>query len=414
MGQPESSGGLGGRPAASAPARKKTVGVTAVTLATKQAYKVAFSYQGRQCREYIDLPHSKANETYCVRLRSEILSRIARNDFDYAEFFPESKRASWFGPTSNKGLIRDALLSYLDRVEKTLEPSTFIVYRNDVHNRLIPWAGDVRMSDFSRLHLREFVSQQTVSLKRLRNLLLPLRNVLADAVADGTLEVNPFDGLDLSRLVAPAQRTSDYEPDPYTMAEIDLLLRSLEGIERWTFQLWLFTGMRTGEISGLRWRNADVVRGVIKVRDVTTAYQDKPRTKTPSGMRDIPLLPAALQALKELQKLRKVGVDRVTYNPRGRRADPVWNPNNLARVWLRAHERTGVQPRNPYMCRHTFASQLLSQGENIAHIARLLGHKDVDMVIRVYAKWVSEGEQLGGSMPVRRYGMDEFVYSDGD
>lgn len=410
MDQLESSRRLGGRNTSPSPARKKAVGVTPITRATKQVYQVAFSYKGVQCREIIDLPHTKANETYCTRLRAEVLGRIARNDFVYTDYFPESKRASQFGLSVSSGRIRDALLAYQERIGKTLEPSTYKVYRNDINNTLLPWVDNLKFTELSRQHIREFASKQTFSLKRLRNLLLPLRNVFAEAVADGTIESSPFDGLDLSRLVSPAQRTTDYAPDPYTMVEIDALLHALDEMERWTFQLWLFTGLRTSELVGLRWRNADTVRGVLKIREVTTVNQDKSRTKTPSGMRDIPLLPAALQALKGLEQLRKPGVDRVTYNPRGRRQDPFWNPNHLARVWANAHAKVKVRPRNPYMCRHTFASQLLSQGENIAYISKLLGHKDVEMAIRVYAQWVSEGEQLGGKKTERGYGMLEFDY----
>lgn len=54
----------------------------------------------------------------------------------------------------------------------------------------------------------------------------------------------------------------------------------------------------------------------------------------------------------------------------------------------------------------TFASQLLSQGENPAFIAKLLGHKNADMVLRVYGRWISEGEALGFDRPPRRFGMD--------
>ncbi len=74
------------------------VGVTAITReGGKQVYRVAFSYRGVQCRELIELPHSKANETYCVRTRAEILGKIARGAFVYTDYFPTSPRASVFG-----------------------------------------------------------------------------------------------------------------------------------------------------------------------------------------------------------------------------------------------------------------------------------------------------------------------------
>ena len=65
---------------------------------------------------------------------------------------------------------------------------------------------------------------------------------------------------------------------------------------------------------------------------------------------------------------------------------------------------TGVPYHQLYELRHTFASQLLSQGENPAYIASLLGHETVDMVIRNYGRWVAQGEALGFDRPPRRYG----------
>ncbi len=75
------------------------------------------------------------------------------------------------------------------------------------------------------------------------------------------------------------------------------------------------------------------------------------------------------------------------------------------KAWQRAHQGTSIKYRNPYQLRHTFASQLLSQGENPAYIAKLLGHKTVEMVQRTYGRWVSEGEKLGFDRPPRQYGM---------
>ena len=67
--------------------------------------------------------------------------------------------------------------------------------------------------------------------------------------------------------------------------------------------------------------------------------------------------------------------------------------------------------RQPYNLRHTYASQLLSQGENPAFIAKLLGHRNIAMVVAHYGKWIAQGEQLGFDRPARRYGMEPLVYA---
>ncbi len=374
----------------------------------KQLYQIAFSFMGVECRESVALPHSKANETYCARLRAEILGKIARNEFRYDEYFKRSPRAALFGHGAGRSklLLKDRLEAYRDRTEKTLERSTWLCYRRDIDNVLVPAFGDTDVRQLTRADLRDFVGLQDVSMKRLQNLLLPLRNVMAEALEDELIKANPFDGFKLKRLVAVDRRTTDYAPNPYTTDELRVLLGRLQGVERWTFQLWAFTGLRTSELVGLRWARIDLEARELSVVEVTTVGADKGRTKTPSGRRTVPLLPAAMEAVLAMREHTQLAGGRFTVNPRARRDDPFWDTNKLAQVWGRAHRGSGIAARNPYQLRHTFASQLLSQGENPAYIARLLGHKDIEMVTRTYGKWVAEGERLGFDRPPRRYGME--------
>jgi integrase len=409
---------LGARREAGAPTReRKVAGVTALTRAGgKQVYRIAFSFQAVQCREIISRPHTKSNETYCQTLRAEILRKIELGTFVYNDYFTDSARAAIFGHGHGRAkTIKEVLESYRDRTKRTLEASTWNPYRRDIDNALVPRFGHLRLTQFTSADLRAWVGEQKVTLKRIRNILLPLRAVFAEAKEDGIIKVNPLD-IDLAKLVPIDKRTSDFEPEPYSMAELRLVLANTPEPERWAFQLWAFTGMRTGELIGLRWPRVDLEAKTLRVEETTTERVDKPRMKTPAGRRTIPLLPAALEALQGLRQYTQLGGDRVTVNPRSRRDDKAWDTNKLADVWKASHKGTGVALRNPYQLRHTFASQLLSQGENPAYIAKLLGHKTTEMVTRTYGRWVSEGESLGFDRPPRRYGVEplwgtEFTHS---
>jgi integrase len=377
-----------------------------------QVYQVAFSFMGVQCREVIARPHTKANLAYCTSLRSEIMGRIARSDFTYTDYFPESNRAALFGHGTGKARTLQAVLeAYRDRTKATLEASTWNPYRRDIDNVLVPRWGHMRLTQFTSADLRLWVGEQNLTLKRIRNILLPLRAVFAEALEDGVVKVNPV-AINLRKLVPIEKRTSDFEPQPYTVAELRTLLTNVPEPERWAFQLWAYTGLRTGELVGLRWPRVDLVAKTIRVTETTTERVDKPRAKTPAGMRTIELLPAALEAVHKMRQYTQVGNDRFTINPRGRRKDKAWDTNKLANAWEAAHKGTGIVPRNPYQLRHTFASQLLSQGENPAFISTLLGHKTIEMVTRTYGRWVSEGEKLGFDRPPRRYGMQALWASE--
>lgn len=361
---------------------------------------------GVQCREIIGLEHSKPNQAHCERRRAAVIAMIEKGVFDYAKEFPGSKRAAVFGHGKGKSaLLKDLLAAYRDRVEKTFEPSTFAGTRTAIDNVLIPYFGDMRVDAIKRSDIREWVGKQSNSLKRITNVLLPLRAVLNEAAGDDVIDVNPMAGMKLEKLLPVEQRSTGYEPQPYTEAEVFKLLTNLPEPERWAFQLWAYTGLRTGELIGLRWSRVDLEANTIHIQETTTSGADKARPKTPAGVRTIPLLPAAREAVDRMRPLTQLAGDRVTVNPRGTRSDGAWDDRRLAEVWRRAHIGTDIEYRNPYQLRHTFASNLLSQGENTLHVATMLGHKTVAMVIDTYGRWVSEGENLSAdNRPRRRYG----------
>jgi len=61
---------------------------------------IDFRYKGIRCRERIKLKPSKANLAYAARLEMRIIEAIEKNEFDYAHFFPESKRAKLFASST--------------------------------------------------------------------------------------------------------------------------------------------------------------------------------------------------------------------------------------------------------------------------------------------------------------------------
>lgn len=360
-----------------------------------------------ECREKLALERSKSNDKYCERLRAEILGKIERQTFVYTEYFPDSPRAAVFGLVHARKVktIGDLLREYKPRAQRTLEHSTYNCYRKAIDFDLIPEFGALRADELTPAEIRRWVGTKKCSLKRIQNILLPLRNVLTEAANDGLIKANPLDRVKLSKLVAPEQRETDYEPNPYTEGEIVTLLANIPPRDRWAFQAWAYTGVRTGELVGLRWPRVDLEANTIAIEETTTERKDKPRPKTPAGRRKIELLPAAREAFEHARAYTQLTGDRVFVNERSTKVDHAWNDKRLAKVWRGAHKDTGIAFRNPYQLRHSFASNLLTQGENPSLIAKMLGHKNAEMVIRVYARWIERGAALGFDRPPRAYGM---------
>lgn len=72
-----------------------------------------------------------------------------------------------------------------------------------------------------------------------------------------------------------------------------------------------------------------------------------------------------------------------------------WRPTNQERILDSIIEKAGVRYRNPYQTRHTFASMMLSAGENIAWVSAQMGHSNVLITAKTYARWINNNEQHG-------------------
>ena len=113
--------------------------------------------------------------------------------------------------------------------------------------------------------------------------------------------------------------------------------------------------------------------------------------KTKSSIRDVILLPAAVNALKDQKQYSFVGGEFIFVRPRDR--GPFVDYEHLERPWKHILKRAKVRYRNPYQTRHTYASHLLSGGENPLFVAQQMGHKTTEMIMRHYGRWVEQGEQ---------------------
>lgn len=336
---------------------------------------ISFVWKGVRYRERIALPPTGRNLNYVKRLKATIEHEIATNTFEYAKHFPESPRAS--PQRSGRGAsIELALRNYLDSLEGQIEPETLYKYRRDAKH-VSAWFPDATIQSLTRADIRLKVSTLNLSRQRVLNLLTPLRGALEQAVEDEIIETNPLSGFKVRRISAPTEKI-----DPFTREEIARLGATELGA-LWTF--WAWTGLRSGEVIGLRWSDVDSGCMAIAVRRSVRVGREK-RPKTESGERRIVLLPLARSALASLS--RRTEEDPVFANPStGAR----WHEDrSLARAFHRACQAANVRYRYPYQLRHTFASWALSSGENPLWVAKQMGHRDVTMIFHHYGRYMPD------------------------
>lgn len=368
---------------------------TGVSAASRSSIEITFEYRGVRCREKIKLPPNPANLKFCGNLKGTIENEIAMGSFDYAKHFPHSRRAKLFAKNPAQLVtVGELLTDWLKSVRAQLEPETYADYAEYVENTWRPLLGKDRLSDLTRERVTNWIDEQTAGKKRILNLLTPLRQAMRYAVSPRKLlHVDPLAKIQVKR----PDGIEEEVIDPFSAAEIEAILPKLEPQVANMIQFWVWTGLREGELIALTWADIDFDRGVAKVIKAARGIRRK-ATKTRAGRREVKLLPPALEAL-QLQKShtrllhREIFLDPGT-RPRGNdkaknRPPQAWANDKQIRVrWREALKAAGVRYRFPRQLRHTYATWMLMAREDPLWVARQMGHKDVSVTLRVYAKYV--------------------------
>lgn len=369
----------------------------------KKTLRIHFYYRGVQCRETLNLDITHNNIKYADRLRSEIINAIERDTFSYADYFPQSKLARRFGHVKTDITIGELLKDFLEQTKSTREHSTYIGYKKICEARLIPYFGSIMIQDLKPAFIREWVRSLNVTSKTVSNLLSPLRAIIEQALNDEYIKSNPLDKIVISKLLSKQTSKSNFKVDPFDRGEVKAILDAThhEQIKN-LFQFAFFTGLRTSELIALEWEDVDLHNGVIHVARAVVKKQIK-STKTSAGIRTVMLLPPAIDALESQKKYTYNNAKRIFHNPR---TNQPWETDHQIRrtAWIHTMKKSGIRYRNPYQTRHTYASMMLSGGENIMWVASQMGHVDTEMVMRTYGKWIPDDTSKKGYQPVNNWG----------
>jgi integrase len=157
----------------------------------------------------------------------------------------------------------------------------------------------------------------------------------------------------------------------------------------------LFTGLRRGELLALRWRDVDLDRKILGVKEALEETVEhgirRKTTKTKSGQREISLPDIVVETLRDhrrqqLELRLALGIGKppgdalVFSTPEG---NPL-TPNTFSSTWARARAVLGLDVRF-HALRHTHASQLIDAGVDIVTISKRLGHANPSVTLSIYA-----------------------------
>ncbi len=348
---------------------------------------IDFYYQRIRQRKTLNLEATPKNLKYAARLRAAILFDIKNETYEPDKYF-SVKIAS----TRLRDLFQVQLQRYQRRYKnKALALSTLVGYQKLI-KRLIEELGHFDITEITTFDLKQWLYKLEHRRKTIRNLLTPLSKIFRSAVADGIIAKNPMEKLDLEDILLEIGIAKLDSIKPFDENERSILINKATGQFKNLIQFAMYSGLRTGELIALQWSDIDFKLGIIKVSR-NKVYGENKAPKTKSGTRTVIMLPKAREALLNQRQFTH---DKVIVFDNPNTNQPWASDAPIRKQWLKLFIDGEVEYRYPYQTRHTYASMLLSNGENIAWIATQMGHTTTEMITRNYGKFIPDNSVANG------------------
>lgn len=285
-------------------------------------------------------------------------------------------------PDKKIPLFKQVAADWIEYKRQNLRESTWGVYEGHVRNHF----NDLDTMKINRINtttVEKFISQrqqQGMNILTLRKILVSLGQVFSYAVRHKYIDHNPL--RDAER---PRSQGHDDQLKIRVLCpdEIQALIDAAGSHKFKTlFMFAVMSGARQGEILGLKWTDIDWINSQVNIqRTFNNQAWYEPKTKT--SRRRVDLGPAMLTALKKWKlACPKNDLDLVFPNEAG---NPMDHNNLNLRSFRKALKESGIGKMRFHDLRHTTASLLIEQGENIKYIQTQLGHSSPSVTLNVYA-----------------------------
>lgn len=285
--------------------------------------------------------------------------------------------------------------------------------------------ADVRYSDVLKFY--NALLDKGLQVNTLETIHSTLHPTFQLAVRDDILRSNPSDGVmaevKKGHKSSNARHALTYEQERKFLEYLDTDEETL----KWKslFTVMFGTGMRIGEVVGLRWDDIDLKRGTISVNHSVTYYPRRDDTyrceyqvslpKTEAGIRTIPMLSKVKDAfIMEREHQKATGCCNIMeldgmsnfifYNRNGIIHNPAainraikrlvadCNAKEIIRAKREKREPVIVPMFSSHIARHTFCTRLCENDVNVKVIQTIMGHKDIQTTLDIYAE-VSDGKK---------------------
>ena len=270
---------------------------------------------------------------------------------------------------------------WLENMADALRPNTLRNYRSYIENHIRPGLGDKPLAQITPKDVQRFYEKLNGNLASgtVRRIHTTLHGALKSAQQAHLIVSNPTE-------MIPAPKFSYGSQQIRTDEQLATFMKVIAEDEVWHdfFYTELTTGLRRGEICGLKWKDFDEISGTLKVR--RTVYRETGGsltvgdTKTSAGTRKI-VLPSSTT---EILSKRKASALTEWIFPNPLKPEQPADPGSVYRRLKVLLRRAGLPSIKFHDLRHTFATHALASGVDVKTLSGILGHTRAAFTLDTY------------------------------
>ena len=327
-----------------------------------------FSYEGKYIRKSLKLDDTPQNRKL---VKQKIIPKI-QYEVSSGMFFNTKVSV----PTFNEYFPKSLYIHKQSRKALTQKS-----YKRMYELHIKPYFGekkldDVKVSDIGVWSNKLLEKMTAKTLKKIRTV---INTLYVDAINDELVEKNPVASVQ-SPIVEETRKKK-----PFTPKEVLSILDKVEDRMKCYFAIGFFTGARTGEIIALKWKDISIDDRTIKIRrSIHQGLESLPKTK--NSIRSVDIIDALFPYIIEHERLFN-GKSGYLFETKYGQAFTTSSKISKS-YWKPTLEKLDIEYRNLYQMRHTFASMMISNGEDILWVSHMLGHKDSSMTLQVYSRYI--------------------------
>jgi integrase len=304
-------------------------------------------------------------------------------------------------PASTSITVAEAMERWIADCEANgLEYGTLLQRRQHLNLHVAPFIGREKLSTLTMPRVHQFDAQLREagrSLAMRRKVLTNLKTALTFAQGRGLSAQNVARGVKIRDDARSKPAKLKAGVDFPTKEEIRMLLDNAS--ERWRafFVVAIFTGLRASELRGLRWADIDLDAGKLTVSQRADAWFKIGAPKSAAGKRDVPLVPMAINALRQWKSACPAGELGLAFPNNSGHVEGL--PNIQRRIWDPLQVKCGLvdaEGRARYRfhsLRHAAASLFIAHlGWTPKRVQEVLGHASITMTFDRYGHMFADPE----------------------